>query len=262
MVRIEGRDLFVPIQQDPARSSGGGTFGGRRVDLRRFERRQGELLLSNDLLARHLINLVGAALISANEIELAKVEGTWQVVGVDPAAARCSDGFPRRSAAASSLDDELLDWEPDRAVRLPRALGPAPDPVPEARQAPPGADRRHRRGRLARGGRGDHRGGQGRPRARGGRLRGARHRAPARVHRRSASDADAARLLARMAPDDAADLIMELDQERRLPLLALLPAPAAQGAVNLLSYNPETAGGLMSPDFLALSAGHWTWPRR
>src|SRR5580700_2656085 len=33
---------------------------------------------------------------------------------------------------------------------------------------------------------------------------------------RSRSDADAARLLARMAPDDATDLIMELDQERRL----------------------------------------------
>ena len=69
---------------------------------------------------------------------------------------------------------------------------------------------------------------------------------------RTRSDADAARLLARMAPDDAADLIMELDQERRLPVLGLLPASQQRKVRSLLSYNPETAGGLMSPDFLAL----------
>jgi Mg/Co/Ni transporter MgtE len=55
-----------------------------------------------------------------------------------------------------------------------------------------------------------------------------------------------------MAPDDAADLIMELDQERRLPVLSLLPASQQRKVRSLLSYNPETAGGLMSPDFLAL----------
>jgi Mg/Co/Ni transporter MgtE len=55
-----------------------------------------------------------------------------------------------------------------------------------------------------------------------------------------------------MAPDDAADLIMELDQEHRLPVLGLLPASQQRKVRSLLSYNPETAGGLMSPDFLAL----------
>ena len=70
---------------------------------------------------------------------------------------------------------------------------------------------------------------------------------------RSRTDAEAARLLATMAPDDAADLIVELDQEHRLPVLQLLP-PAQQRKIRaLLSYNPETAGGLMSPDFLCLA---------
>ena len=41
------------------------------------------------------------------------------------------------------------------------------------------------------------------------------------------SDEEAARLLATMAPDDAADLIVDLDQERRLPVLEALPAPTA-----------------------------------
>jgi len=67
---------------------------------------------------------------------------------------------------------------------------------------------------------------------------------------RSRSDSEAARLLATMAPDDAADLLTELDQERRLPVLQNLP-PAQQRKIRaLLSYNSETAGGLMSPDFL------------
>jgi len=55
-----------------------------------------------------------------------------------------------------------------------------------------------------------------------------------------------------MAPDDAADLIMELDQERRLPILNQLPEPQQRKVRSLLSYNPETAGGLMSPDFVWL----------
>jgi Mg/Co/Ni transporter MgtE len=68
------------------------------------------------------------------------------------------------------------------------------------------------------------------------------------------SDAEAARLLASMAPDDAADLITEVDQERRLPILNLLPEPQQRKVRSLLSYNPETAGGLMTPDFLCLPA--------
>ncbi len=42
---------------------------------------------------------------------------------------------------------------------------------------------------------------------------------------RERSDAQVAAVLARMESDDAADLLMELDQDRRLPVLELLPAP-------------------------------------
>ena len=68
----------------------------------------------------------------------------------------------------------------------------------------------------------------------------------------SRTDEQAARLLERMAPDDAADLIIEVDQDRRLPILGLLPAATQAKVRNLLSYNPETAGGIMSPDFVAV----------
>src|SRR5207253_5668719 len=41
---------------------------------------------------------------------------------------------------------------------------------------------------------------------------------------RERSDSEVAGVLSRMESDDAADLLMELDQERRLPVLELLPA--------------------------------------
>ena len=68
------------------------------------------------------------------------------------------------------------------------------------------------------------------------------------------SDADAARLLGRMEPDNAADLISEIDQERRLPILELLPDAQELKVRQLLQYNPDTAGGLMSPDFVHVAA--------
>jgi Mg/Co/Ni transporter MgtE len=57
-----------------------------------------------------------------------------------------------------------------------------------------------------------------------------------------------------MEPDNAADLINEFDQDRRLPILELLPEALQQKVRNLLSYNPGTAGGLMNPDFVHVFA--------
>src|SRR5205085_9808289 len=54
------------------------------------------------------------------------------------------------------------------------------------------------------------------------------------------------------APDDAADLLLQLDQDRRIPILNQLP-PAKQRKIrNLLGHNPSTAGGLMNPDFVSV----------
>ena len=65
-------------------------------------------------------------------------------------------------------------------------------------------------------------------------------------------DAEVAAVLARMASDDAADLLLEIDQDRRIPVLNLLPAAKQRKIKRLLGYNPSTAGGLMNPDFASL----------
>src|SRR3981081_1634240 len=60
--------------------------------------------------------------------------------------------------------------------------------------------------------------------------------------------------LSRMRPDDAAALLREFPQERRLPVLEKLPAATQKKIRNLLGFNPATAGGMMTPDLLALPA--------
>jgi Mg/Co/Ni transporter MgtE len=67
-------------------------------------------------------------------------------------------------------------------------------------------------------------------------------------------DHEVAAVLGRMESDDAADLLLELDQDRRLPVLNLMPAPEQLKIKRLLGYNPSTAGGLMNPDFASLPA--------
>ena len=55
-----------------------------------------------------------------------------------------------------------------------------------------------------------------------------------------------------MESDDAVDMLGELDEERRTRIIALLPPLQARRVRALAGYDPATAGGLMSPDFICL----------
>jgi CBS domain-containing protein len=251
VIRIEGRDLFVPVRKIGGLAEGRMTFQGKRVDLRRFERRPGELLLAEDLLARHLINLVRGRLIIASEIELAEVDGRWEVVGVDPGRR----SFVRRVVGPNMGQrvkaDAIVDWAsiapfvshvPTARLRIPyrklSKLHPAQiaDLVEQASHEEGeeiieavGLDRE---------------------------LEADVFEELDTTHQleflESRTDSDAARLLARMEPDNAADLITEIDQERRVPILEALPEAQQAKVRHLLSYNADTAGGLMNPDFVSV----------
>lgn len=52
-----------------------------------------------------------------------------------------------------------------------------------------------------------------------------------------------------LAPDDAADVLQELDTDERAALLALLDEPTRREVNALLAYAEDDAGGLMSPRF-------------
>ncbi len=67
-------------------------------------------------------------------------------------------------------------------------------------------------------------------------------------------DERAADILDHMDPDDAADLLAQLPATRSEQLLELMEPEEADDVRNLLRYDPDTAGGLMTPEPIILSA--------
>ena len=67
-------------------------------------------------------------------------------------------------------------------------------------------------------------------------------------------DARAAEVLDHMQPDDAADLIAQLPSERGEQLLDLMEPEEADDVRFLLTYAPDTAGGLMTTEPIIVSA--------
>jgi len=251
--RIGGRELFVPVARIAALEPGAVRLAGEKLSLGRFERRVGEVLLGQDVLGRKLVNVEAdpPRLVTAHEIELSCIEGWWRVVGVDHGTrARLRRMLPRRLRGMVA-DRPFLDWTD---------LEPFVGHVPTARL-------RFSHRKLA----------NLHPAEIADLVEAASHEEGEEIieavgqdreleadvfeeldehHQlefiRERPDAQVAAVIARMAADDAVDLIVEIDQDRRGRVLALLPAAQRSQIEGLLDYNPSTAGGLMSPDFVQL----------
>jgi CBS domain-containing protein len=254
--RIGGRELFVPVAKIAKLEPGAARLSGEKLGLGRFERRVGEVLLRQDVLGRKLVNVEAdpPSLVSAHEIELACIDSWWRVVGVDPSArAQLRRALPRALRAVVG-DRPFLDWTD---------LEPFVGHVPSARL-------RFSHRKLA----------NLHPAEIADLVEAASHEEGEELieavgqdreleadvfeeldehHQlefiRERPDSQVAAVLARMAPDDAVDLIAEIDQERRGRIVALLPPAGRRRIETLMGYNPSTAGGLMSPDFIALAEG-------
>jgi magnesium transporter len=66
------------------------------------------------------------------------------------------------------------------------------------------------------------------------------------------SDEKVADLLEEMAPDEAADLLAELPEDRSQELLSLMDVDEAKDVRKLLAYPEDTAGGIMTTEFVAI----------
>ena len=62
-----------------------------------------------------------------------------------------------------------------------------------------------------------------------------------------------ASILAEMDPDDATDVIAEMDEDRAHDVLAALSADDSSTLRELLAYPEDTAGALMTPEFVAIA---------
>jgi len=65
----------------------------------------------------------------------------------------------------------------------------------------------------------------------------------------------AADILEEMDPDEAADLLQDLPEERREELVELMEKEEKQDVEELLTYAEDSAGGIMTTDYVALAGG-------
>ena len=65
---------------------------------------------------------------------------------------------------------------------------------------------------------------------------------------------DAARIITEMTPDDRADVIEELEEDVADEILSEIPAAARAETEKLLAFEPDTAGGIMTTEFIAMRA--------
>lgn len=65
---------------------------------------------------------------------------------------------------------------------------------------------------------------------------------------------DAAALVTQMTPDDRADALEELEDDTYAEILSEIPADARRETERLIAYEPDTAGGLMTTEFVSVNA--------
>jgi CBS domain-containing protein len=251
LARVAGRAVFVPSDAIEVIASDRVVLRESRLDLQPFERRPQEVLLKEDVLDHQLINVEGARLVRTNDIEIARVEGWYRVVGVDTSPRGFLRRLVPRRFAGSIGTGAFLDWAsvepftghvPTVRLRVPHPKLARLHPA-EVADLVEAASHREGEEILAA------------VRADGEREADVFEELDPQ-HQvefvEGMSNADVAALLARMESDDAADLIGDIDEERREEIIGLLPHVQQRRVRALLGYDRSTAGGLMSPDFVCL----------
>src|SRR5215469_8590577 len=104
---VGGREVFVPFEQATGFDGEVLKLSSAKLDLRRFERRDGEVLLRADVLGHRLIDVPSAHLIKAVDLELRGQGNDWVLDGVD--THRRSRGLLRRISGDADVH-QFEDW--------------------------------------------------------------------------------------------------------------------------------------------------------
>ncbi len=250
VARIGRRRAYVPADQVVLIGHEQVTLGSARLDLRDFERREGEVVLNGDVIDHQLVDVDGVRVVRAADLYLAKVGEEYKLVGVDVGFQTLLRRLGPPRWRTRPTPDRVIDW----AAIQPFGTGgkDAADLGHEVRMDQPNqALRRLRPGELA-----DLLEELGRDE---------RQELLAQLDQETAADAleemepdhleallressteHAALLLSEMEPDEAVDALRVLEPDEANELLAAMPKDDADRLRALLLYREGSAGGVMT----------------
>jgi magnesium transporter len=258
VVATDRRRIFLPWSGLDRLDADSARLRTQTIDIGRFQQRPNEILLRQDLMDKQIVDIDGRKVVRVNDLRLDEIEGRLRLVAVDVGTSgllrRLGIEGPFRVVARNlrlPVNERYIDWEDVdplessiAAVRLrvPHAGLAALHPSDLATiidQLTP----RDRAGVLAS--------------LDDERVADAIEEMEPETQVEVLEDLEperAADILEEMSPDDAADLVADLDQETRDSILAAMEADEAEEVQELLAYDEDTAGGLMTTEYIALEA--------
>lgn len=252
-----GREIFLPWSDVEHIDERGVRLRTSSIDLTAFRQRPDEIRVRLDLLDKQIVDVEGRKIVRVNDVQLAPVGDRLRLVAVDVGAAGILrrlglSGPGGRLARALRLPiDNYIEWEDVDPVES--SVSGVKLRVPhQALATLHPADVAHIVEQLA-------------PRDRVGIVASLEEGRAADVleELRAEDQVDvledlapekAADILEEMGPDEAADLIADLPEARRVELLGLMEPDEAEDVRELLAYPEETAGGLMTTEFITITA--------
>ncbi|MEP6921622.1 MAG: CBS domain-containing protein [bacterium] len=249
VARYRRRDFFVPRSLITEFNEQGVRLNSDILDLRPFVGREGEVQLARHVLDKQLIDVDGKRVVRVNDVQIIEVVGEWRVTGADVSF----QGLWRRLAPAGFIGTrnpvEVIDWSDvgylatDAAtVQLKSSSGKLArlHPVEIARLAE--ALSYHHGSEVVE---------SLDDETAAETLEEMRAERQARI----IGDMDeerAADILEWMSPDEAADVLGDLPEEKAEELLGLMEDEEQADVAELLPYEDDTAGGLMTTEFVTL----------
>ena len=258
VVATDRRQIFLHWSSVAGLDVTGARLRTSTLDIAKFQQRPHEIRLKLDLLDKQIVDLDGRRVVRVNDIGLDEIEGSLRLVAVDVGAAgllrRLGVEGPFRTLARNlrvPLRERYIDWEDVDPVES--TIASVRLRVPHARLAElHPADLASIIDQLT-------------PKDRAGVLASLGDEAVADAMEEMEPDTQvevledleperAADILETMSPDDAADLVADLSHAARDEILALMEKDEADEVQGLLGYPEDSAGGIMTTEFIAVPA--------
>jgi len=259
VIRVGRRLAFVPASAIDRIGHAEVLLRSSRLDLRDVVRRPAEVLLAKDVLDHQLVDVEGVQVIRAADLYLAEVLGRIRLVGADVSNATLLRRLGPRRWRPRPTPDRVIDWATIQPFS--ESGGEAEGPTTHMRLKTTN---------------------EGLHRLRPGELadlledlrRDERRELLAALSPDEAADAleemqaedleqllresdpvEAARLLAAMEPDEAVDALRDLPLAVRAEVLRHIPAKTALALRELLGYEEDEAGGIMTTALVTAKSG-------